>query len=198
MLAQLPPNYQVPDTRWGLPGDRLLRFTPQTGNAGMTFGGGSGGTGGGGNNVSTPGTGAGPGNTYQIPGVGNVQINWGNLASAMAPGAPADMPGGSPAINQAMQKLQPTYTGPTATVDGKLVGAGTGTPLPESYVNAARAAVKAVQETKPVGMPLKSPEMQAWLQRLGKAQQDYIEAQKASGLSPGAPSYLTGPYVTQG
>src|SRR6185369_8640771 len=88
LLAGLGPNYQVPDTRWGMPGDRLLRFTPQQGNAGMAAGGfGKGG--------QPPGPGGGA--------PGGVQINWQNLASAMNT---APTPPGAPAINTAMEKLQ--------------------------------------------------------------------------------------------
>jgi hypothetical protein len=122
MLAGLGPQYQPGDTRWGLPGDRLLRFTPQTGNQGMTFGGGTGtglgkggtppvagGAGGGssgtlpnGTTVSTPG----------LPGGSNVTIDWNKLQSAMntAPGGP-----GAPAINAAMEKLKPGYMGNAAS-----------------------------------------------------------------------------------
>lgn len=82
MLAGQGPQYQPPDTRWGMAGDRLLRYTPQQGNAGMAAGGagggGSGGGAGGGNNVSNPGSGLGPG----------VQINWDNLNAMMAPDRP--------------------------------------------------------------------------------------------------------------
>jgi len=198
---------------WGQPGDRLERYTPQYGAGGATPGpapalGGTGGTGSanGGTGQFGPGAGggggtgggAGTGNLGsgavigQIPGAGNVQINWGNLQSAMAP--PANAPG-APAINQAMQQLQPTYTGPTMNVNGRTVGAGTGTPLPESALTAAQNAVDQLWAQRPARGDKAA--QTAWLLRYQDAV-DAANAAQGAGRSGAAANYLTGPYVTQG
>lgn len=126
MLLGLGSQYKPADTRWGLPGDRLLRYTPQNGNAGMAAnaGLGKGGApgmptppGGAGTPPGGAGAGAAPppnpgvtGGQQQIPGG---SIDWDKL---VAP--PPGNPQGAPAINQAMQGL-----GQNAAVPGMPAGA---------------------------------------------------------------------------
>ena len=170
LLAGLGPNYQVPDTRWGMPGDRLLRFTPQQGNAGMAAGGfGKGGQppgpgGGGGNGTVPPGI---PG----LPAGSPVTIDWAKLLTATTP--PSGDPAGAPAINTAMQKLQ---TPPAAG------------PRPADAVATTRAAWHAVQQERPPHSASQA-EKAAWAAKLSAAQDAYVAAQKASGYGAGVDPY---------
>jgi len=161
LLAGLGPAYQPGDTRWGMAGDRLLRFTPQQGNAGMAAGGGFG----------KGGQPPGPGGSSGAP--GGVQINWQNLASAMAP--PGN-PTGAPAINAAMEKLQPSPATGARPTDANQAVATT------------RAAWHAVQQERPP-QSASQAEKAAWFAKLSAAQDAYVQAQKASGSSAGADPY---------
>lgn len=171
MLAGLGPNYQVPDTRWGMAGDRLLRFTPQQGNnPGGTFGKGgtpppAGGGGGGGTGIQT-----GPNGSSVMPGLNplgigdgsGTQINWANLITAMQ--KPTTDPVGAPAINAAMEKLK---QGPTA---------------PGSAAEVARLR----EEWKAIAnAPMAERKAPDWFARKTAAEQAYIQAQKNSGYGPG-------------
>jgi hypothetical protein len=184
MLAGLGPQYQPGDTRWGLPGDRLLRFTPQTGNQGMTFGG----AGGGGGLLGKGGTPPGPGggssgtlpngttvNTPGLPGGSNVNINWGNLQSAMNQGQEPGV--SSPAFAASTSKLQPgaSPSGPMPPQDQLL-----------ARENQTRAAVRSIMDQKPDSYPGGKA---AWYAALTAAQNAYVQAQKDTGMSAGAPTW---------
>lgn len=181
MLAGLGPQYQVPDTRWGLPGDRLLRFTPQQGNAGMAAGGlGKGGPpppAGGGSGIQQ-----GPNGSSVMPGLNplgigdgsGTQINWANLITAM--NKPTTDPAGAPAINAAMEKLK----GSGLNAEGKF----SGTPTTQNDVLAMRARMNEISAAKPP-KGASQADKQAWYERWSAAQRDYLEAQKRTGLGPG-------------
>jgi hypothetical protein len=184
MLAGQGPAYQPGDTRWGLPGDRLLRFTPQQGNAGMAGGGtfGKGGTpppaggGGGSSGIQT-----GPNGSSVMPGLNplgigdgsGTQINWANLITAMQPGG---NPPGAPAINAAMEKLK----GTGLNAQGKYSG-----PVPTpGDVASLQAAWKALAGNPPPHSASRA-EKDAWFAQKTAAENAYTEAQKRTGYGPG-------------
>ena len=196
MLAGLGPAYQPGDTRWGMPGDRLLRFTPQQGNQGMFGKGGQPPAGGG---PGQSGIVQNPNGSTSIPGLNplgigdgsGLTINWQNLVSATNP---PPSPPGNPAFTDAMNRPLPPSV--IQTPNGP-AGTGTGTPLPDSAVNAAQQALRDIRAARPEGARTNSPEYQAWFQRFTDATNAYNAALSAAGRGPGGGTFLAEPWITR-